>query len=159
MSLAQAILEHLLKETKATVLFSTHYHELTSLEKDFPRLENRHMSIRELDGKVHFLHQWMSGPANKSYGIHVAKLAGLPKSLTKRAERILKELELQSDGQFSLLAFSNEQEQTTTVSEQGPEMEQLKASLEEIRNLKIQEMTPLELMTTIGKWQSQNSSI
>ncbi|MEC9283797.1 MAG: DNA mismatch repair protein MutS [Bdellovibrionota bacterium] len=159
MSLAQAILEHLLKESKATVLFSTHYHELTSLESDFPKLENRHMSIRELDGKVHFLHQWTKGPANKSYGIHVAKLAGLPKSLTKRAERILKELELQNDGQFSLLAFSNDNSDSIELSNVGPELEQLKASLEEIRNLKIQEMTPLELMTTIGKWQSQNSSI
>jgi len=93
MSLAQGILEHILKETKCLALFATHYHELTALADTHPRLQNVHMAIHEQGGVITFLHRLLAGPAGQSYGIHVARLAGLPRSITVRAEEILNELE------------------------------------------------------------------
>lgn len=93
MALAQAIIEYLHNHLHAKTLFSTHYHELTALEDDLPRLHNVHVGATEKDGELVFLHKVEDGPADKSYGIHVAKLAGMPDSLLKRASQILKQLE------------------------------------------------------------------
>ena len=93
MALAQAIIEYIHNEIGAKTLFSTHYHELTSLEQSLERLKNVHVSAIEENGKVVFLHKVKDGAADKSYGIHVAELAELPNSLIKRAKEILDELE------------------------------------------------------------------
>lgn len=93
MSLAAAILEYINTEIKCKTMFSTHYHELTELEKEYPSIKNVHVSAKESDGNVYFLHKIEDGPVDKSYGIHVAKLAGLPKSLIERANEILKNYE------------------------------------------------------------------
>ena len=71
-------------------MFSTHYHELTSLSDNFKSIKNVHVEAKEQDGKVTFLHQVKDGPVDKSYGIHVARLAGMPDSLLKRSNEILK---------------------------------------------------------------------
>ncbi|MEK5071053.1 DNA mismatch repair protein MutS [Sporosarcina sp. FSL K6-1508] len=89
MALAQAMMEHIHNEIGANTLFSTHYHELTNLDKELSRLENVHVAAMEQDGKVVFLHKVMTGPADKSYGIYVADLAGLPESLLNRAKTLL----------------------------------------------------------------------
>lgn len=93
MALAQAIIEYVHQHVRAKTLFSTHYHELTSLEGTLPRLKNVHVGATEKDGELVFLHKVSAGPADKSYGIHVAKLAGMPESLLKRADQILQKLE------------------------------------------------------------------
>lgn len=90
MSLAQAILEYINKHIKCKTLFSTHYHELTSLAIDIKAVKNVHVDAHEENGKVTFLHKVVSGPIDKSYGIHVARLALMPEELLKRAEEILK---------------------------------------------------------------------
>ena len=89
MSLAQAILEYIHDKIKAKTMFSTHYHELTSLEKDLKHLKNVHVSAIEKEGQITFLHKVKNGAVDKSYGIHVASLAHLPESLIKRADEIL----------------------------------------------------------------------
>jgi len=89
MSLAQAILEYVNKNIKCKTLFSTHYHELTSLEKEISTIKNVHVSAHEENGTITFLHKIKSGAVDKSYGIHVAKLAGMPEELTIRANEIL----------------------------------------------------------------------
>lgn len=89
-SLAQAILEYINTFIKCKTLFSTHYHELTSLSDNFKSIKNVHVEAKEQDGKVTFLHQVKDGPVDKSYGIHVARLAGMPDSLLKRSNEILK---------------------------------------------------------------------
>ena len=81
MALAQAIIEYIHKQIGAKTLFSTHYHELTVLEEQLSRLKNIHVSAIEQNGNVVFLHKIKEGPADKSYGIHVAKLAELPDEL------------------------------------------------------------------------------
>lgn len=98
MALAQAIIEYIHTNIGAKTLFSTHYHELTVLEEELSKLQNIHVSAIEHNGKVVFLHKIKEGPADKSYGIHVAQLAGLPSDLISRANEILTALE-QSDSQ------------------------------------------------------------
>ena len=98
MALAQAIIEYIHERIGAKTLFSTHYHELTVLEEELTKLKNIHVSAIEHNGKVVFLHKIKEGPADKSYGIHVAQLAGLPAELINRANEILSALE-QSDVQ------------------------------------------------------------
>lgn len=93
MALAQAIIEYIHKNVKAKTLFSTHYHELTILEETLPQLKNVHVGAVEQNGEVVFLHKLMDGPADKSYGIHVAKIAGMPTDLLSRAATILSALE------------------------------------------------------------------
>lgn len=93
MALAQAIIEYLHDNVHAKTLFSTHYHELTVLDKSLPRLRNVHVGATLENGNLVFEHKMLSGPADKSYGIHVAKLAGLPHDLLVRAHTILQHLE------------------------------------------------------------------
>ena len=90
MALAEAIIEYIAENIKGKTFFSTHYHELTDLEETLPCLKNIHVSAYEEDGKITFLHKIKEGSVDKSYGIHVAKLAGLPENLIKRADSILK---------------------------------------------------------------------
>ncbi len=95
MALAQAIIEYIHANIHAKTLFSTHYHELTGLSATLAKLTNVHVGATEENGKLIFMHKVLPGPADKSYGIHVAQLAGLPHSLLKRADRILDDLEAQ----------------------------------------------------------------
>lgn len=93
MSLAQAILEYINQNIKCKTLFSTHYHELTTLEKEIPSIRNIHVTAHEENGTITFLHKIKNGAVDKSYGIHVAKLAGMPEELTLRADEILSHYE------------------------------------------------------------------
>lgn len=102
MALAQAMIEYIHDEIGAKTLFSTHYHELTALSAELGKLQNVHVSAMEQNGKVVFLHKIKEGPADKSYGIHVAKLAGLPEQVIRRAEKILHALENQDNGETQM---------------------------------------------------------
>jgi len=93
MALAQAIIEYIDKNVQAMTMFSTHYHELTELESQLPGVKNVHVDASEENGTLVFLHKVLPGPADKSYGIHVAKLAGLPDEVLSRADTILSGLE------------------------------------------------------------------
>ncbi|NLR31129.1 DNA mismatch repair protein MutS [Levilactobacillus tujiorum] len=104
MALAQAIIEFVHDQVHAKTLFSTHYHELTALEDSLKALRNVHVGAVEQDGDLVFLHQMQPGPADKSYGIHVAKLAGMPTPLLKRAEVILTDLEDEAAKQPAMAA-------------------------------------------------------
>ncbi len=88
-ALAQSILEYIHDNIKAKTLFSTHYHELTTLDKNLRNLKNIHVSAKESDGKITFLHKISDGAVDKSYGIHVASLVNLPKEIIKRSQEIL----------------------------------------------------------------------
>ncbi len=141
MSLAQAILEYLHDKIKAKTMFSTHYHELTALERDLKHLKNVHVSAIEEDGKVTFLHKVKAGAVDKSYGIHVASLAKLPKELIKRADDILnvyekKNVKKEVFTQTSLFEYVEEEH----VEKSNPILD----SLEEINPL---EMTPMEALS------------
>ena len=140
MSLAQAILEYIHDKIKAKTMFSTHYHELTSLEKDLKHLKNVHVSAVEKDGKITFLHKVKNGAVDKSYGIHVASLAHLPDSLIKRADEIFnvyekKNVKKETFTQTSLFEL--------TESEAEPKKNEIEEKIKEINPL---EMTPMEAL-------------
>ena len=141
MSLAQAILEYIHDKIKAKTMFSTHYHELTVLEKDLKHLKNVHVSAIEEDGKITFLHKVKVGAVDKSYGIHVASLAKLPESLITRANDILnvyekKNIKKETFTQTSLFEL--------TESESEPKKNPIEEKLKEINPL---EMTPMEALS------------
>jgi len=167
MSLAQAILEHLAEATQAMTLFATHYHELTSLASTLGQIKNAHMSIREKNGQVFFMHTLSEGPANKSYGIHVAQLAGLPASVLRRASQILKAKETAaktSDSpQLSLLessALDDVNQETDFEAEAKLEMSSLDQEiLGELDALSVSVTTPLEALNKISAWQQKRQNL
>ena len=89
-------MEYVDANIRCKTVFSTHYHELTELAEEIPTIKNVHVSAKEEDGKVYFLHKVEDGPVDKSYGIHVAKLAGMPDDLIRRAEDVLRSYEKQN---------------------------------------------------------------
>lgn len=157
MSLAQALLEHLLADVRCLTLFATHYHELTGLERLWPQIRNAHMSVVERGGEIRFLHSLTRGPALKSYGIQVANLAGLPAAVTRRAQQILHERESEGGGlptQLSL-AVESPAPASTPVTEPVWDPALIERLLAEIREAPISEMTPLEALNRLAGWRDQ----
>ena len=141
MSLAQAILEYIHDKIKAKTMFSTHYHELTVLEKDLKHLKNVHVSAIEENGSITFLHKVKVGAVDKSYGIHVASLAKLPESLIQRANDVLnvyekKNIKKETFTQTSLFEL--------TESEATPKVNEVEEKIKDINPL---EMTPMEALS------------
>lgn len=140
-SLAQAILEYINKNIKCKTLFSTHYHELTSLEDNFDSIKNVHVEAKEIDGNVTFLHRVIDGAVDKSYGIHVAKLAGMPKEILQRSSEVLKIYEendkINTDSNVQV-SFDFE------VKE-----EKESAALDKLRSVDPLKMTPMEAINVL----------
>lgn len=155
MALAQAIIEYIHNRTGAKTLFATHYHELTDLSTSLTQLENVHVATLEKDGQVTFLHKIEAGPADKSYGIHVAKIAGLPNDLLMRADQILTRLEEQANEKPSL----NPSNKGANDSKENQVSEQISLFtetteppvLEKLRQLDIYNMTPMEVMLAVSE--------
>ena len=141
MSLAQAILEYVANKIKCKTLFSTHYHELTDMEKTIPNLKNKHVSAVEEDGNITFLHKVKDGSVDKSYGINVAKLAGLPDEVIDRASGILN-------------IYENKEKKTDTIIQTTlPLNFDVKKSEveEEVKNIDILNITPIEAINILSK--------
>lgn len=164
MALAQAMIEYIHDEIGAKTLFSTHYHELTALSAELGKLQNVHVSAMEQNGKVVFLHKIKEGPADKSYGIHVAKLAGLPEQVIRRAEKILHALENQDNGETQMnppeAAAATEPAQLSFFEEpETPRQKTVEAKerkvLKQIRELDLLEMTPLAAMNALYEIQKK----
>ncbi len=146
MALAQSIIEYIHNQIKAKTFFSTHYHELTDLEQSLKNVKNIHVSAHEEDGKVTFLHKIKEGSIDKSYGIHVAKLAELPEIVIKRADQILKIYE------------NKEIKRDIKVQECLPieEFISKKSPLEEeVRKINPLEMTPMEALSFLCEWKQK----
>ena len=140
MSLAQAILEYIHDNIGAKTLFSTHYHELTELASSLSHLKNVHVSAVEEDGKLTFLHKIKNGSVDKSYGINVASLADLPKSLIKRAEEILNVYENQEKRETIYT-------QTSLFDQEVEEQEEKENKyLEKIKEINPLEMSPMDAL-------------
>ncbi len=136
MSLAQAILEYISENIKAYTLFSTHYHELTRLDKKFKNIKNVHVSAVENGNTITFLHKVKSGAVDKSYGIHVARLANMPDKLLKRAEEILENYENGAKKKYQ----EEKVQLSMDFSEPKLQNDELKKQIE---NLDVMNMTPL----------------
>jgi len=140
MALAQSIIEYIEKNIKCKTFFSTHYHELTDLENSLDSVKNIHVSAVEENGYITFLHKIKEGSIDKSYGIHVAKLAGLPLSLIKRADQILKVYE------------NNEQKRDIKIQQSLPLEELIKEENKiekELKELDLLNITPLEALNIL----------
>ena len=141
MSLAQAILEYVANKIKCKTLFSTHYHELTDMEKTIPNLKNKHVSAVEEDGNITFLHKVKDGSVDKSYGINVAKLAGLPDEVIDRASGILN-------------IYENKEKKTDTIIQTTLPLnfDEKKSEVEEeVKNIDILNITPIEAINILSK--------
>ena len=155
-SIAWAIVEHLHEHPKACArtLFATHYHELNEMEKSFKRIKNYNVSVKEVDGKVIFLRKLERGGSEHSFGIHVADIAGMPKSIVKRANVILKQLEENNSGGSAVTKPSVE---TINQSREGmqlsffqlddPVLTQIR---DEILGLDINNLTPVEALNKLN---------
>ncbi len=152
MALAQAIVEYIHNQIGAKTLFATHYHELTDLENSLSSLQNIHVKAEEYEGKVIFLHQIEDGPADKSYGIHVAKLADLPHILIERASFILEDLEKANEptsGQLSLFGIAEHAVKEKPDKGTGKS----EALVKELTELELFDMTPMDAMNALYRLQ------
>jgi len=154
LSLAWAIVEHLHDQPQhaAKVLFATHYHELTDLARRLTRLENRSMAVKEWAGSILFLHRVVSGPADRSYGIHVAQLAGVPDEVCRRAEEILRDLE---QHEISVADPSSEPSDHDRPDDRVQQMSLFRSAndevLDRLRRLDLDHMTPIEALTVLAE--------
>ena len=142
MALAQSIIEYIHKHIKGKTFFSTHYHELTDLENNLKNLKNIHVSAYEEDGKLVFLHKIKNGSVDKSYGIHVAKLALMPEEVIKRANDILKIYEGKEKKRDIKV------QESLPLDELIPEKSKVEEEIEKINPL---EITPLEALNILYK--------
>jgi DNA mismatch repair protein MutS len=154
MAIAQAVVEYLHNHPRlgCKVLFATHYHELTEMQKLLPNVRNYSVAVAEKDGKVVFLHKIVSGAIDRSYGIHVAHLAGLPSSVTSRARQVLKELE--STDNASPRRRRGERERPSPP-EQIPMFSSPHPVVEELTKLDVANMTPIEAMSRLYELQEK----
>jgi len=153
LSIAQAVAEYIHNHPRlgAKTLFATHYHELVELANFLPRVRNYSIAVSEEGGKVVFLRKIVPGGADKSYGIHVAQLAGLPKAVVHRAEEVLTELE--KNGDVKVVPGVKPRSRQKTPQEQIPLFGQKSPVTDEILKLDISSMTPLEAITKLYELQ------
>ena len=155
-SIAWAIVEYLHEHQRAQArtLFATHYHELNEMEKNFKRIKNYNVSVKEVDGKVIFLRKLMPGGSEHSFGIHVAEIAGMPRSIVKRANTILKQLETDNAGvggagrPVVTAAKKADGMQLSFFQLDDPVLCQIR---DEIRGLDINNLTPVEALNKLNE--------
>ena len=154
-SIAWAIVEYIHEHPtfKAKTLFATHYHELNEMEKSFNRIKNFNVSVKEVDKKVIFIRKLVRGGSEHSFGIHVAKMAGMPQSIVKRSEQILKQLETDNRQNglakpISEIAEQREGLQLSFFQLDDPVLEQIR---DEIKGLNINNLTPLEALNKLSE--------
>ncbi|HEY4789033.1 MAG TPA: DNA mismatch repair protein MutS, partial [Bacteroidales bacterium] len=154
-SIAWAMVEHIHEHptAKAKTLFATHYHELNEMEKTFDRIKNYNVSIRELDKKVIFLRKLVRGGSEHSFGIHVARMAGMPRSVVQRAEEILKEMEASQKEEIPArpsAEIGNKREgyQLSFFQLEDPVLKRIR---DEIKHLEINNLTPIEALNKLNE--------
>ena len=152
-SLAWEEVEYIHESIGCRTLFATHYHELTDLERSLPGVKNLNVAVREWQDDVVFLHKIVPGAADKSYGIHVARLAGVPQEVNERAKQILAQLEADhlDDNNRAKLARTSAKhpKQDIQLTLFGPSEHPL---LEEIRQADLNHVTPMEALRLIDGW-------
>ena len=153
-SLAWSVVEYLHDHVGCRTLFATHYHELTDLEKSLDAIKNLNVAVREWEDEVVFLHKIIDGAADKSYGIHVARLAGVPREVLERAKAILAQLEeehLDAEGRAKIARRTKTPRRgVQQLSLFGPADHPL---FDDIRQVNLNATTPLEALRLIQQWQ------
>lgn len=154
-SIAWAIVEYIHEhpKAKAKTLFATHYHELNEMERTFKRIVNYNVSVREVDNKVVFLRKLVRGGSEHSFGIHVARLAGMPLSIVKRADEILKQMETErrTNGEKTVIPQSSSRQDGVQLSFFQLDDPVLSQVRDEIKNLDINNLTPLAAINKLSE--------
>jgi len=153
LSIAWATLEYLHDKNKCRALFATHYHELTVLAETLMSLCLYTIKVKEWDGNIVFLHEIVKGVADRSYGIHVAKLAGMPGSVLARAREILKQLENGDSKTTSLPLFAVEQSRPDAVAVEF--MDKYKNVIERLRDVDPDSLSPKEALDILYRFRSE----
>lgn len=149
-AIAWAVAEHLLTQTKATTLFATHYSELTKLKEEHVGVQNYTVAVQENEDGIFFLHKILQGETDKSYGIHVAKLAGLPLTVIKQAQKLLIELEKKKSKAVKTGPTpKNEQFLLFPIPSNDNRI------LEQLRSTDLNKLTPLQALQLLAKWQHE----
>jgi DNA mismatch repair protein MutS len=146
-SIAWAVCEHLHQKTRARTLFATHYHELVALTETLPGVKNLHAAVQEWKQQIVFLYKIVDGATNRSYGIHVAQLAGIPKEVVQRANLILTQLE-----EMTASTRATSTLQLNLFTAKPPEPPALHPILQELKCLDPNTLTPLEALQKIAEW-------
>lgn len=162
LSIAQAVVEYICKHLHSKTLFATHYHELIPLEDVYPKLKNFTVAVKEKGRDVVFLRRIIRGGADRSYGIHVARLAGLPESVLKRADVILAKLEADDTFEISQSKLTNKQVSPSDIeSARGQEVSVNSANLftssvvDQLLAIDVMSMTPIEALSALYKLQEE----
>ncbi len=155
MAIAQAVIEYIHDRVNARTLFSTHYHELTRLEQTLPSLKTYQMAVEDHGGRIYFLHKVIPGNADKSYGINVARMAGMPNSIINRAENILYQLEADQKKPVQLNLFQSllHPQAAAAREQEEQEWEIYTALKEELLGVNINDITPLAALNLIAELQ------
>jgi DNA mismatch repair protein MutS len=157
LSIAWAVVEHLQRNTRARTLFATHYHELTELAELLPAVKNVHVSVKETPNEIIFLRRVEPGSADKSYGIEVARLAGLPRSVIERAREVLKRHE-QSEHELSETLSPGAAGAAHSNGDQGVIFTPLdRAVLDKLRDANLDELKPLDALNLLAELKKQIS--
>jgi len=154
LSLAWAIVEHLHNKNQSRTMFATHYHELIDLQRSLPGVRNWNVAVKEWDDNVVFLHRIVQGGADKSYGIHVARLAGVPREVNERAKEILSQLEanhLNQEGHPKIAPPKKRSEHFQLTLFQWQE----NAVIEKLKGMDVTSMTPVEAIQHLESLQKQ----
>ena len=154
MAIAQAVIEHIHAKIKARTLFSTHFHELTALEYSLKRLVSYRVEVEEKDGEIYFLHRVSRGSTDRSYGINVARMAGMPRSVIRRSLNLLEELETRGNGPKQLDLFKTLDYDTSGL-ESEPEPAAAGVLEKELMELDLNSITPLEALQILALWQQK----
>ncbi len=152
LSLAWAIAEHIASNLRCRTLFATHYHELTDLAERFKGVKNLNVAVREWEDQVVFLHRIVEGGTDRSYGIHVARLAGVPKTVLTRARQLLSELAVQHIATSKL----SKHRRTEDVAQMQLFVDPVQELKRELAGLKIDELTPIQAFDLLRQWKEKH---
>jgi DNA mismatch repair protein MutS len=154
MAIAQAVIEYIHAKVKARTLFSTHFHELTQLEYSLKRLVSYRVEVEEKDGHIYFLHRVSRGSTDRSYGINVARMAGIPQPVIRRSLELLEELETQGNGPKQLDLFKT-LDYDSAMLEPNAETAATSQWEKELLDLDLDHVTPLEALQLLTVWQQK----
>ena len=148
MSIARAVVEHICQNIGCKTLFATHYHELTSMDRDVEGVKNYNIAVKKRGEDITFLRRIVAGPADDSYGIEVAKLAGLPGSVTRRAHTVLRQLEASAPGRSRAVQLDFE----TVEAYNNPTIPS--EVVDKLNTVDIETLTPLEALNFLYELKS-----
>src|SRR5204862_4860834 len=154
LSLAWAIAEHIAGGVRSRTLFATHYHELTDLAQRYKGVKNLNVAVREWEDQVVFLHRIVEGGTDRSYGIHVARLAGVPREVLERARQLLGELSVQHVGR-PRVSRGRRSDKQLDESQLPLFLEPSKELLTQLAGTNVQELTPMQAIELLRQWKDK----